>query len=293
MTEFPFPFHKWPVTLFKFEPHAKRPVESRGIPELLYELQRLINAQHNMRLDAGQILLSPTLQRRINGMANEDLGPWRPGAIFPVTQPGDIAPIAMDLRPLTELLREEQVTQRMAEGFIGTFDATINNLQNTNERRTAAEVNAITQLAANVFGLDARLFQASLARSFSKIWNLYLDLGPDQTYFRVMNEPKPRLAKKHEIGYKFDIKPAGSPSSTNRSFMLGAIERAMPIVLQDQSGRFDAGELVTAWLELIDSKLAKRIVRTPEQTANAQLVMQAAQIGAHSQGLDPGAVAPQ
>lgn len=290
--EYPFSFAKWPVTLYKFEAYAKRPMESRGIPELLYELQKLVNAQHNARLDAGQIMLAPVLQARITGARIDQMQRWRPGAVFPVTQVGDIGPIPMDLRPLTELLREEQTTQRIAESYIGTFDATIANLQNNSERRTAAEVNAITQLAANVFGLDARMYQTSMARSLAKVWNLYLDLGPDQTFFRVMNEPKPRLAKKHEIGMKFDIKPAGSPSSTNRNFMLSAIERAMPVLLQDQSGAFDRTELTKAWLELVDIKLTDRISRSPDQTQAAQLVQQAAQIAAQQNGGDPNQVAP-
>lgn len=292
VTEYPFPFASWPVTLVKFEPYAPRPVESRGIPELLFEMQKLVNAQHNLRLDAGQLLLSPAFKRRITGATAEEMSPFKPGAVLPVANTADLEMLVNDLRPLTELLREEQVTQRMAESFIGTFDATISNLQNNSERRTAAEVNAVTQLASNVFGLDARMFQTAMARSFAKIWSLYLDLGPDQTYFRVMGEPKPRKALKHELGKKYDLKPAGSPSSTNRSFMLGAMERAMPLVLQDQSGVFDRTALIAAWLEMLDPKLAKKIVRSPDQAQAAQLVQQAAQIAADGRGIDPSQIAP-
>jgi hypothetical protein len=264
-------------------------MDSRGIPELLYDLQRLADRIHNTRLDAGQLMLSPAFQRR-NTSAALALPEWAPGVMFPVAQIGDIQPIQHDMRALTELLREEQITQHLAENFIGTFDATINNLRQNSERRTAAEVNAITQLAANVYGLDARLFQTYMGNSMQKVWQLYTALGPEETYFRVMGESRPRLARRSELGKKFNVFPAGTPSSINRGFMLEAIERMMPIVFQDQTGALDSGALIEEWIGLIDPKLAKKIVRTPDERQAAQLVQQAAQIAAEEQGIDPSTV---
>lgn len=273
-----FPFTPWPITLYKFEPHAERPIDSRGIPELLAELQKLVNAFHNARVDAAQILLAPVFARR--SMANDfsQTIQWRPGAIIPVQNANDIQPIQHDLRILTGLLQEEQSNQRLAETFIGTFDATISNLQQTSERRTAAEINAITQLATNVFGLDARLFQEAMGRSFKKIWQLWQEFGPEEVFFRVQGEPQPRLARKSEINLSYDIAPAGTPLSTNKQFLLANMERILQFVLTDQTGRFDGQALLSAYFELIDHKLARRVVRSQEQTVAAQTVMQGAQM---------------
>lgn len=285
--EYPMPFSEWPITLFQLEPHADRPVDSRGFPELLNEFNKLVNAYHNSRVDAGQILLAPVLQRTASSINYAQKIDWRPGQIFDVAQPGDIQPIAQDLRILGELIQEEQVTKREAETYIGTFDATLNQLNNPAERRTASEVNVITQLSANIFGLDSRIFQASMARSFQKIWKLWLEFGERETYFRVRGEPQPRLARKHEIDDEFDIVPAGSPSSTNKSFLLTNMKEMLPVVLQDQTGRFDAQELLKKYLQLIDYQLAQQIVRSPEQTAAAQQVMQAAQSLQGDEGQGP------
>jgi len=273
----------WPVTLYQFEAHAERPIESRGIPELLYDLQRLMNSHHNMRVDLGQLLLNPPLEYELAGLDFDTMPQWRPGAVFPVHRRGAFGQVQVDLRPLSQLLIEENQTQRIAESYIGTFDATITNLSAGRERRTASEVNAITQLAANVFGLDARMFQVAFGRTLSNLWSIWLDLGPEEEYFRVTGDEKPRLARKAEIGKHFDLKPAGTPSSTNRAFILGNIERILPLILQDQSGIFDRSALLRKWVQLIDPKLAESVVRSPEQTAQAQLVMQAAQI-ASAQG---------
>ncbi len=275
--EYVMPFDEWPLTTFMFDLGAERPFASRGIPEMLNELQRLVNAFHNARIDASQILLAPVMQQRSAANNFGQSISWRPGAIIPVTQIGDIAPISQDLRILTALLQEEQVSQRTAESFIGTFDATINQLQQPSERRTATEITAITNLAQNVFGLDARTFQEAMGRSLDKIWKLWQAYGQPEIFFRVMGEEQPQLAKKSEMLGNFDVKPAGTPTSTNKAFLLSSMERILQIVINDTSGRFDVSTLLTNYFKLIDYNLAKDIVRSPEQTAAAQEVTKAAQ----------------
>ena len=276
-SEYIMPFDEWPLTTFLFDAGVDRPFASRGIPEMLSELQRLVNAFHNARIDASQILLAPVMQQRAAGSSFAQSISWRPGAIIPVSNVGDIAPIPQDLRILTALLQEEQVSQRTAENFVGTFDATINQLQQPTERRTATEITAITNLAQNVFGLDARTFQESMGRSFDKIWKLWQAFGEETTYFRVMGEEQPQMAKKSEMLGNYDVKPAGTPTSTNKAFLLSSMERILQIVINDQSGRFDVGTLLSNYFKLIDYNLAKDVVRSPEDTQAAQQVMQAAQ----------------
>jgi hypothetical protein len=285
MVQYPFNFETWPVTCFMFEPQADRPVDSRGIPEMLNDLAKLVDHFHNSRVDASQIVLSPTLQKRQTSLEFGSQMQWKPGAIFPVQEIGDIAPLQHDLRILQALFGEEQTNQRAAENYVGTFDATLNQLSRPTERRTATEVQAISQLSTDVFGLDARLFQINMGRSFKKIWALWQDWGQEETFYRVQGEPQPRLAKKSELGYCYDIHPAGTPSSTNKQFLMANMREILQIVIQDQTGRFDVGALLKAYFELIDPKIAKLVVRSPEQTAAAQTVMQAAQ----QEGLDPAA----
>jgi hypothetical protein len=283
-THYPFNFDTWPITCFMLEPQADRPVDSRGMPEMLNDLAKLVDHYHNSRVDASQITLSPVFAQRQTSLGFENNMQWRPGAIFQVAEHGDIAPIQHDLRILQALFGEEQSNQRAAENYVGTFDATLNQLSRPTERRTAAEVHAISQLSTDVFGLDARLFQINMGRSFKKIWSLWQEWGAEKTFFRVQGEPQPRVAKKSELGYDYDIHPAGTPSSTNKQFLMANMREILQIVIQDQTGRFDVGALLKAYFDLIDPKIAKIVVRSPEQTQAAQTVMQAAQ----QQGLDAG-----
>ena len=215
---------------------------------------------------------------------------WQPGSVIPVASTQDVVPLTQNLAILNGLLQEEQTNQRLAETYVGVFDATLTNLQQRGERRTAAEVNAIQGISSNIFGLDAKIFQVALSKSFTKIWQLYADLGPPELFFRVTGEELPKLARKHEIVRSYDIRAAGTPANTNRSFQIAALERVMsaPLTLPlIEAGRVDGSELFRQWVTLVDFNVAKRIIRSPEEGANAQLILQAAQAAAEQSGQAP------
>lgn len=287
--DFPFPFDSWPVTLYPFEA-AERPIDNRGIADMLRPLQKIVTAFHNARIDAAQIVLAPVLLMRASGGNYRKSIKWQPGSVIPVSSIQDIQPLQMNLAILNGLLQEEQVNQRLAETYVGVFDATLTNLQQRGERRTAAEVNAIQGISSNIFGLDAKIFQVALSKSFTKLWQLYVDLGPTELFFRVTEEELPQIARKSEINRSYDIRAAGTPANTNRSFQISALERIMssPLTLPlMQAGRLDGSELFRQWVQLVDYNVAKRIIRTEEQGANVQLVLEAAQAAAEQQGIEP------
>jgi hypothetical protein len=109
-----------------------------------------------------------------------------------------------------------------------------------------------------------------------KPWKIWVEFGPEEVFFRVMDEEQPQRLRKSEVDFEYDISPAGTPSSTNKAFLLASMERILQIVIQDQTGRFDLGAILEQYFKLIDYNLAKLVVRTPEQTQAAQVVQQAA-----------------
>lgn len=251
---------------------------------MLRTFQKIVNAYHNARLDASQIILAPVMLRKITGGQQKSLK-VRPGAILPVQSPGDIQLLqkgAEGFNILAGLLQEEQVNQRLAETYVGVFDAAITNLQDSKERRTAAEINAIQSLSGNIFGLDAKIFQVALSRSLTKIWQLYQDFGPEEMFFRVTGEEQPRIATKREIARNYDIRAAGTPANTNRAIMTQSLERIMQVLMSNpialQSGQFDLGVLMQRWLQTVDSNLAREIIRPAEQSAAVQTINNAANI---------------
>jgi hypothetical protein len=278
--EYAMPFDEWPLTTFKFSHDSGRAVDNRGIPEMTASFAKLVNAFHNAWVDACSIQLSPTLKvKAAAGKIPEGIRVG-PGVQLPVNHTDDIEPLVHDLRVLGELLRAENMNQQQAENYIGIFDASIRSGQRS-ERRTATEIGAIENMSADIFGLDSKLFQESMSRSFRKVWALWLEFGPPEVFFRVQGEENPVQITRKEVDKNWDIRAAGTPSNTSRAIMVANIERVLPLALNDATGLVDKGALLKEYFRLIDFPLAQQVVRNPEDAAAVQQVMQAAQaIGA-------------
>jgi hypothetical protein len=145
-------------------------------------------------------------------------------------------------------------------------------------------------VSSSIFGLDAKLFQTAFSRSITKVWNLYLEYGQDELFVRMRGQDFPIPVRKADIGKNFDVRASGTPANTNRQFQLSNIQQAMAVIMSPAvaaSGRFDIGELVRMWLQLLDSKIADTIIRSGEESAAAQTIMQAAQLGASQLDQEP------
>jgi len=269
----PMPFSEWPVVDFKFEHTSDRPYSSRGGAELLSVFQATTNKIHNARLDAIQITLSPMLVMRTTAGDEAPNIRFMPGAIIPVQAVGDVAPLQMDTRPLQSLLVEENVTKQQGEQYIGVFDPGIL-AENAAECRTATEVDAVTQQTQSIFGQDAMLFQTSMSKVHRQLWLIDQEFGPDEIFYRVTGDQRPKLAKKHELAYDYDIVPAGTPANTNQAFARKKSLEAMQLFGQDQTGLIDKHALYLNYFNVMDRNLGKLVVRD-EQAAALYQQMQA------------------
>jgi len=278
--DFVFPFRMWPVTYYPFEA-AARPIDNRGIGDMLRSFQRLVNSYHNARIDASQLLLAPVFQRRATAGNYSKSFKFRPGAVMPVQNVGDFSQIQTDLRPLSGLIAEEQSNRRDAETYVGVFDSSLTNISNSSERRTATEVNAVQGLSSSIFGLDAKIFQVAFSRSLTKLWKLQMDFGEAELTFRVLGEELPVQVARFEIDKDYDIVASGTPSNTNRVLQLNTLQQAMQVVMSNplilQSGRIDFAKLTERWLQLLDNNIAKEVIRPAEEAAAVQQLMQAAE----------------
>lgn len=281
----PHPFFEWPIVRFEFEHNSNRPYHSRGGAELLSIFQATVNKLHNARLDAIQIALAPMLIKRTTAGDNERSIRFMPGAVIPVTTMGDVMPLQMDTSGLLKFLTEENYTKGLAEQYIGVFDPGIL-AENSAERRTATEVDAVMQQTQSIFGQDAALFQASMAKVHKQLWKLEMEFGPADLFFRVMGEAKPRFSKKSEIAHDYDIEPAGTPANTNQAFARRKALEMIQLFGADMTGLIDKHQLFMNYFRVMDRNLGKVIVRSPE---NAALVQQMMQLVSQMQGGKPPA----
>lgn len=283
---YPYPFEEWPVVRFQFEHLSNRPYESRGVAELTAVFQATVNKLHNARLDAVQITLAPMFTMRAPaGEVNRNIK-FMPGAIIPVQAVGDLAPLQMDTTPIIQLMQEENLTKALAEQYVGVLDSSVL-AQNAVERRTATEVEAVMQQTQSVFGQDAKLFQESMRKVHSQLWHLILEFDKPEIHYRVTGEEAPRLAKKAEIQFDYDITPAGTPANTSKQLAMARTREAMQLFLPDQTGLINKQELIKSYFDILDRNLGKLIVRSPQEAAAIQMVMQAVQNIGEQQGIPP------
>lgn len=283
---YPYPFDEWPIVRFQFEHLSNRPYESRGVTELAAVFQATTNKMHNARLDAVQITLAPVFQMRTPaGEVNRNIK-FMPGTIIPVQAVGDIQPLQMDTKPIIQLMQEENLTKGLAEQYIGIFDPSVL-AQNASDRRTATEVEAVTSQTQAVFGQDASLIQDSMQKVHKQLWHLCMELDKDDLCYRVTGDEMPRLAKKSEIACDYDIVPAGTPANTSKQLAMARSREAMQIFMPDQSGLINRYELYKHYFDVLDRNLGKIVLRTPDQAAAVQMLMQSVQQLGEQQGIPP------
>lgn len=286
MYPYPYPFEEWPLARFQFEHLSNRPYESRGVSELAAPFQANVNKLHNARLDAVQITLSPMFQMKATaGEVGRNIK-FMPGAIIPVQNMGDIAPLPVDTKPVIQLMQEENYTKGLAEQYIGIFDPSVM-AQNAVERRTATEVEAVMQQTQAVFGQDAALFQEGMRIVHSQLWKLCMEFDRDEVFYRVTGDDIPYSAKKHEIDDEYDIVPAGTPANTSKQLAMARSREAMQLFLQDMTGLVDKYELIKHYFDVLDPNLGKIVLRSKDQAAAIQMVMQAVQNIGKQQGIPP------
>lgn len=270
---YPYPFSVWPVVRYEFEHTSNRPYSSRGAAELLSVFQATANKLHNARLDAIQITLAPMFQMRATaGELNRNIK-FIPGAIIPVTNVGDIAQIPMDTSGLLQFIQEENITKNLAEQYVGVFDPGIM-AENSVERRTATEVEAVLQQTQSIFGQDASLFQTSMGKVHKQLWRLEIEFGPEELYYRVTGEERPKFAKKSEIAFDFDLEPSGTPANTSQALARRKALEMIQLFMGDMTGLIDKHALFTNYFSVTDRNLGKLMVRAPEEAALFQQMMQ-------------------
>jgi hypothetical protein len=211
---------------------------------------------------------------------------FMPGGIIPVQAVGDIAPLAVDTHSIIQLMQEENLTKALAEQYVGIFDPSVL-AQNSVERRTATEVEAVQQQTQAVFGQDAALFQESMKKVHRQLWHLCMEFDKEDLVYRVMGEEMPRLTKKSEIACDYDIVPAGTPANTSKQLAMARTREAMQLFAQDQTGLINKVELFKSYFDLLDRNLGKLVIRSPDQAAAVQMLMQTMNKVADQQGIPP------
>lgn len=248
----------WPFDQVQFEVVGDRAYSPRGYPQILDSLQTEITNNHNAKANHMTIANNLNIKaKRNSGVSTQ----WIPGQPLWVDRMDD----AMELSIINKdqsYAQEELALMNMAEGYIGLIDQTLSNITGSPERRTKAEVDAVSALQAQVASLDVRIFQACMQRVYRRVWNRWMQYGPD-TISVMAPDGNPREVSKEEIRTRFKIKTVGNIFSTNRQLRANRMANLFATLNGDQM--IDQFKLRENWLALEDERLAMDLLRTPEQ----------------------------
>jgi hypothetical protein len=280
--EYPYPFHQWPLVKFDFEKTNRRWHSPRGISQMLRDLQKEINVQHNFRIDGMALRNMPMYQIPLLAGFKARNFRCRPGEVVQTPAGASLQPLLQDRGAYPEMVNEENLLRSLGENYIGIFDAAITSPQSNVKSRTATEVQAIAQYTAATSTFDTILFQMQMRELHTLIWELWCDLGPASVNIKVLgqnpdsNEAQLITINKADIAKRFKLIPTGTVANTNRALQLSNSREAMQFFLNDQSGFINGYELRRWYLALLDYRYSRRILNPPAQAQEQVVLRQAA-----------------
>lgn len=278
--ELPYKHGAWPFVQIKFEHNDKRFYRSRGIPEKLDDLDVEITQQHRSKLNHMTLVNAPVLLYRLGSRFNTENLRFIPGQPIGVQRADDVTSLRLENKDLS-YEREEQILQGWVERYLGVFDANLGDQGRLTRPRTATEINFAGSIQAQISGSRVMLWHRGMARVYNMLWDLWLQWGPDKVFVRVTGESPERLMPmtRHEIQGDFDFVP--TPSALNdpgrqaqeAQQQLFTLTQILPFSqLIEPRFEFNLGEAVLLFLEAVDSRKARRIMRrrTDKEIAEIQ-----------------------
>ena len=218
----PFNSGKFPFVKFYYELNDDRWFHHRGIPEMLEDIIKEIDVQHNMKIDSQTIRNAPMIVYRA-GMINPNLVQMIPNQGIPVSglQPLDDTISVLNLHnPNTEYSyeREQMILETKIQEMVGQIDFSLQSMINRRQPRTLGEVQMQQQQNNSVFALDSKHFVQQFSELFTQIWELWSQYGRDDYEFNYFGQKsggeRVRLTKE-EIQGKYTIAIRGNDQNTN------------------------------------------------------------------------------
>jgi muconolactone delta-isomerase len=225
---------KYPFVKLFYELTDDRWMAHRGVPEMLEDIIKEIDIQHNMKIDSQTIRNAPMFVYRA-GMINPNLIKMRPNQAIPVNglQPlGDALQVLNFHNPNTEFSyeREQQILNLEVQETVGQIDFSLQSQINRRQPRTLGEVESQIASSGQVFSMDARHYIQAFGELFSMILELWSQFGPEEyefIYFGDTAQGESIKLTKEEIQNKYTVAVRGNDQNLNPA---RRIEKAQQIL---------------------------------------------------------------
>lgn len=260
---FPYEHNEWPFTRFAFEMTEPRWYSARGVPELIYDLQVEITAQHNAKIDNMAIQNSKSFIYRDGSVRNPDKWRFRPGAMLSARRPEDVVPITHQIMDFSFNAEEENL-RAWAEEYVGTPDFGISNINQRVERRTATEIEQIQSSTGAVAESALELFQESMRRTHRQTLFLWAQYGDPQVLVRVNGGESQIVFVRYDLYQDYDLVPTGRLDNLTPNARISKGMAMLNLVNNPQTARWVNGfEVTRDIVENLSYRDAKRYLQAP------------------------------
>ena len=223
----------------------------RGLPELVEDLVKEIDTQHNQKLDSQTWRNTPMWTYRA-GVVNPNLIKPVPGQAIPRHDIDDLTMMQnTNLNVDFSYEKEQMILETKIDELVGQIDFSLQSMINKRQPRTLGEVDAHVTSSQMVFSLDAEMFAMGFSEFFTYIWELWCQYGDDETefaYFGPNGWEQIRLSKE-EVQGKYKIMVRGNDQNFNpqvKQQKAGAIlnatmdERALKLGITNSQNAYNA-----------------------------------------------------
>ena len=235
---------KWPVVKFPYEITDDRWFSHRGVVEMLEDIVKEIDVQHNMKIDYQTLNNAPMIVYRA-GMVNPRTARLNPAGGIPVNgmNPLDDTIKAIQLHnPNVEYSyeREQMILETKIQEITGQIDYGLQSMINRRQPRTLGEVELQNSNAGSVFSLDVKHYTNAFSELFELIFELWCEFGPDDyefNYFGQLPQGEKIKLNREEIQNKYRLTVKGNDLNTNPQFRIQQAQQIMmalqsPLLLQ-------------------------------------------------------------
>lgn len=280
--ENPYDHDELPFIDFPYEIKDKGWYSPRGLVEMVAtfeaELTNLLNQKH----DTLTLTNRPVFLNERNEGTNIASFKLTPGQALPRgLKPAVWPKVPFDFQEAIQAVRE------IAEGRVTVPDFGITRLSDTTQRRTATEVNAVSQMFQQSSDLRLRVFRIGLGKLYRQAWKVLLQYAKKDLNFFYVDQFEEITTR--ELHDEYAIIPNGSADGVNKAYLFQkAISR-----FQMFNGHpfIDQMELVKTVLEADEPSIVRRLVTNPGLRANDEREEQAMEIAVMAKGL-PATVSP-
>lgn len=276
---FQYEHGEWPFTRFAFEQTEDRWYSSRGVPEMVYDLQDYINMNHNAWIDSMAITNVPSFIARAGSVVNPKNWVFSPGSVHNVK--GDISNIReVRHQPMDfSFNAQEQSLRQTAEEYVGTPDFGISNINERVERRTATEVQQIQQSSGAVAEETLERYQESMRRLHRQTLFLWSQFGDDTVLVRVTGQDEQVPFSRFDILQDFDLVPSGRLDNLTPQ---ARAQRAMQLLMLAESPQagphINDFEVVRDIVENLDYRNAERYLVQDTNSMSSDKLKQVSEI---------------